>query len=65
MPDESAGVLEFAAILGEAIARAHLAGKQIEAINANAPDDVVRGVRVNVPITDEDWNDEHNTGGRN
>ena len=26
MPDENAAVLEFAAILGEAIARAHLAG---------------------------------------
>lgn len=30
MPNESATVLEFASILGEAIARAHLAGKQIE-----------------------------------
>ena len=30
MPDENATVLEFAAILGEAIARAHLAGKQID-----------------------------------
>ncbi len=58
MPDESAGVLEFAAILGEAIARAHLSGKQIETTSANAPFDVGRGVRVNVPITDEDWNDD-------
>ncbi len=60
MPDENAGVLEFAAILGEAIARPHLSGKQAEITNANAPDDVVRGVRVTVPIADEDWNDEHN-----
>ncbi len=58
MPDENAGVLEFAAILGEAIARAHLAGKQIEAINANAPDDVVRGVRDFVGITKEMSNDD-------
>ena len=28
MPDENAALLEFAAILGEAIARAHLAGKR-------------------------------------
>ncbi len=35
-----AGVLEFAAILGEAIARVHLAGK-----NANAPEDDDRGFR--------------------
>ena len=33
MPDENAAVLEFAAILGEAIARAHLAGKQIEVVD--------------------------------
>ena len=36
MPNENAAVLEFAAILGEAIARAHLSGKQAEPINANA-----------------------------
>ena len=36
MPDENAGVLEFAAILGEAIARAHLAGKgDVRRMNAN------------------------------
>ena len=60
MPVDNAGVLEFAAILGEAIARAHLSGKQIDPANANAPVDVGRGVRVNVPTTDEAWNDEHN-----
>ena len=44
MPDENAATLEFAAILGEAIARAHLSGKQAETTNANttAVDD--RGV---------------------
>ena len=31
MPDENAAVLEFAAILGEAIARAHLSGKSVNA----------------------------------
>ena len=36
MPVDNAGVLEFAAILGEAIARAHLAGKgDIRQMNAN------------------------------
>ena len=36
MPDENAPVLEFAAILGEAIARAHLAGKgDVRRMNAN------------------------------
>ncbi len=59
MPDESAGVLEFAAILGEAIARVYLAGK-----NANAPVDVGRGVRDFVGLTKETSNDEkHNTNG--
>ena len=33
MPVDNASVLEFAAILGEAIARAHLAGKQIEEVD--------------------------------
>ncbi len=36
MPDENAPVLEFATILGEAIARAHLAGKgDVRRMNAN------------------------------
>ncbi len=53
LPDESATVLEFAAILGEAIARAHLSGKQIETTSANAPVDVGRGVRDFVGSTKE------------
>ncbi len=58
MPDENATVLEFAAILGEAIARAHLAGR-----NANAPVGS-RGVRDFVGLTKETSNDEqHNTIG--
>ena len=61
MPDENATVLEFAAILGEAIARAHLAGRQVETTRANATVDVGRGVRVNVPIADGDWNDEYDS----
>lgn len=36
MNQPSDAVLEFAAILGEAIARVHLAGKQVETINDNA-----------------------------
>ena len=43
MNQPSDAVLEFAAILGEAIARVHLAGKQAETRNANAPVDS-RGV---------------------
>ena len=36
MPDENAPVLEFAVILGEAIARAHLAGNgDVRRMNAN------------------------------
>ncbi len=58
MPDESAGVLEFAAILGEAIARAHLAGKQVETTCANAPVDDGRGVRDFVGMTKEKSNDD-------
>lgn len=58
MPDENASVLEFAAILGEAIARAHLAGNQVETTCANAPVDDGRGVRMNVPLGNEDWNDD-------
>ena len=60
MPDENATVLELAAILGEAIARAHLAGK-----NANAPGDDDRGVGDYVLLTDgetvqhEDYNTTH------
>ncbi len=58
MPDENAIVLEFAAILGEAIARAYLAGNQVETTCANAPVDDGRGVRMNVPLGNEDWNDD-------
>ena len=58
MPDQNASVLELAAILGEAIARAHLSGKRIEPTNANAPVDDGRGVRMNVPLGNEDWNDD-------
>ncbi len=58
MPDENAGVLEFATILGEAIARAYLAGKQVESTCANAPVDDGRGGCVNVPLGNEDWNDD-------
>ncbi len=58
MPDENAPVLELAAILGEAIARAHLAGKQVETTCANAPVDDGRGGCVNVPLGNEDWNDD-------
>ncbi len=61
MQDESATVLEFAAILGEAIARAHLAGKQVETTCANAPVDVGRGVRDFVGSTKETSNDDEFT----
>ena len=61
MPDENATVLEFADILGEALARAHLAGKQIEAINANATVVDGRGVRDFVGLTDGDSNDDEST----
>ncbi len=58
MPDENAGVLEIAAILGEAIARAHLAGKQFETTCANAPVDDGRGVRDFVGLTKRMSNDD-------
>ncbi len=58
MPDENAPVLEFAAILGEAIARAHLACKQVETTCANAPVDDGRGVRDFVGMTKEKSNDD-------
>ena len=61
MPDENAPVLEFATILGEAIARAHLAGKQVETTRANAPVDVGRGVRDFVGFTKEMSNDDEFT----
>ena len=51
-------MLEFAAILGEAIARAHLAGKGLEPISANAPVDADRGVRDFVGTTKEMSNNE-------
>lgn len=51
MNQPSATVLELAAILGEAIARAHLAGKQAETRNENAPVDDGRGVHKCVPLT--------------
>ena len=54
-------MLEFAAILGEAIARAHLAGKQVVTTCANAPVDDGRGVRVTVPKADEGWNDGYDS----
>ena len=53
MNQPSDAVLEFAAILGEAIARVHLAGK-----NANAPVDDGRGVRDFVGMTKEKSNDD-------
>jgi len=58
MPDENAAVLEFAAILGEAIARAHLAGKQVVTTCANAPVVAGRGVRDFVGTTKEMSNNE-------
>ena len=59
MNQPSDAVLEFAAILGEAIARVHLAGK-----NANAQVDDGLGVRDFVGLTKESSNDEqHNTYG--
>ena len=61
MPDENAAVLEFAAILGEAIARAHLAGKQVETTCANAPVDVGRGVRDFVGLAKRMSNDDEFT----
>ena len=58
MPDENAVVLEFAAILGEAIARAHLVGNQVETTCANAPVNDGRGVRDFVGSTKEISNDD-------
>ena len=52
-------MLEFAAILGEAIARVHLARKLAETRNANVPVDG-RDVCVNVPFEKEDWNSAYN-----
>ncbi len=37
MNEPTDAALEFAAILGEAIAQAHLSGKQAETTNANVP----------------------------
>ena len=56
--------LEFAVILGEAIARLHLAGKQAETRNANAPVDS-RGVHKCVPLTNGEIleHEDHNTNG--
>ena len=51
MPDENATVLELAAILGEAIARVHLASKQAESRNENAPVADSRGGLKCVPLT--------------
>ncbi len=61
MPDENAGVLEFAAILGEAIARAHLSGNQVETTRANATVADGRGVRDFVGLTEGDSNDDEST----
>ena len=61
MPDESASVLEFAAILGEAIARAHLSGKRVETTCANDPVDRGRGVRDFVGSTKETSSDDEFT----
>jgi len=58
MPDENAVVLELAAILGEAIARAHLSGKRIDPTSANAPVVAGRGVRDFVGTTKEMSNNE-------
>ena len=57
MNQPSDAVLEFAAILGEAVARVHLA-KQAETRNANARDDVVRGVCVGSIVDKGDSNDD-------
>ena len=58
MPDENAAVLEFAAILGEAIARVHISGKRVDPICANAPVVAGRGVRDFVGTTKEMSNNE-------
>jgi hypothetical protein len=58
MDQPHATTLEFAELIGEAIARAHLAGKQAETISANAPVDDGRGVRDFVGLTKRMSNDD-------
>ncbi len=58
-------MLEFAAILGEAIARAHLSGKPVETRNENAPADDGRGINACVPsMNGEILEHEHFTTNR-
>ena len=61
MSDQSADMLEFAAILGEAIAHAHLSGKGREAMHANDPVDDGREVRNSVESTKEASSDDEFT----
>lgn len=57
MNEPTDAALEFAAILGEAIARVHLSGKQAETINANATVVDGRGGCGSVGLTKGDSND--------
>ena len=61
-PEQRAAVLSLAEVIGEAIARAHLSGKQAETRNANAPAEEDRGVRDFVPLTKEETvHEDYNT----
>ena len=50
-PEQRATILSLAEVIGEAIARAHLSGKQAETINANATVVDDRGVREFLGLT--------------
>lgn len=58
MDQPRATTFEFAELIGEAIARVHLSGKQVETISANASVDDGRGVRDLVGMTKEKSNDD-------
>ena len=54
-------ILALAEVIGEAIARAHLAGKKADTINANATVLDGRGGCGSVGLTKGDSNDDHFT----